>query len=285
MTELSPDSPGSTLYSRSPTVFLGNSEFPLPASPLTRGRTYDYIRKRQTVAQPERGAIGYFLDCLTDIHYPGAFVGTVKLLNSLGFRVDAQFDSPCCGASALNTGDEKAFTKMATRYTRVFADAPYDRVLFSNPTCYKTVKERYPEILDDKELAHLPEPVLDVELYSQLLAPPLHPAWKELNIAWHNPCALGYALGDKTTAPSVLRKWGLNVSEFPDVEGCCGYGGMFYLRYPEFAAEQSTRKLRIWQDAGIDLALTCSAGCIGHINATAIRERIPIPTIHWGELS
>jgi len=278
------DIPASTLSARSPTVFLGKMEFPLPASVLSRGRVYDFIRNHQNVAQPERGTIGYFLDCLTDIHFPGAFSGTVRLLNSLGFRLEAEFNSPCCGASALNTGDEQAFEKMARSYAKTFADAPFDRILFTNPTCYKTVKERYPEILGDKELAALPEPVLDVELYNELPAPPIHPAWSDLNIAWHNPCTLGYALGDKTTAPSILRKWGLKISEFPDVEGCCGYGGMFYLRYPEFAAEQSARKLKAWQDAGIDLAITCSAGCIGHINATAIRENIPIPTIHWGEL-
>jgi len=282
--KLSRSDPASTLGTRSPTLFLGKTEFPLPASTLTRGRAYDYIRNQQKIAQPERGTIGYFLDCLTDIHFPGAFTGTVRLLNSLGFRVDAEFKSPCCGASALNTGDEQAFEKMARSYAKTFANAPYSRVLFTNPTCYKTVTERYPEILEDKELAGLPEPVLDVELYNELPAPSLDPAWAELNIAWHNPCTLGYALGDKTTALAVLRKWGLRISEFPDVDGCCGYGGMFYLRYPEFAAEQSARKLRAWQDTGIDLALTCSAGCIGHINATAIREKIPIPTIHWGEL-
>jgi len=282
--KLSRNHRASVLSARSPTLFLGKTEFPLPVSAIARGRAYDYIRNQQKVAQPERGIIGYFLDCLTDIHFPGAFAGTVRLLNSLGFRVDTEFKSPCCGASALNTGDEKAFEKMARSYARLFAAAPYDRILFTNPTCYKTVKERYPEILGDKELARLPEPVLDVELYDELPAPSLNPAWRELNIAWHNPCTLGYALGDKTTALTVLQKWGMRVSEFPEVEGCCGYGGMFYLRYPEFAAEQSARKLKTWQDAEIDLALTCSAGCIGHINATAIREKIPIPTIHWGEL-
>ena len=274
----------SVLGSRSPTLFLGKMELPLPVSALARGRAYDDIRNQQKITQPERGTIGYFLDCLTDIHFPGVFASTVRLLNSLGLRVDAEFKSPCCGASALNTGDEQAFEKMAKSYATTFADAPYDRVLFTNPTCYKTVKERYPEVLEKKELVRLPEPVLDVELYNELPAPSLDPAWAGLNIAWHNPCTLGYALGDKTTALKVLQKWGLRISEFLDIEGCCGYGGMFYLRYPEFAAEQSSRKLNAWQEAGIDLILTCSAGCITHINATAIREQIPILAIHWGEL-
>ncbi|RLC61862.1 MAG: hypothetical protein DRI48_10235, partial [Chloroflexi bacterium] len=179
--EISCNRPKFTSNIYSPTLFLGKTEFPLPASSLTRNRAYDYIRNQQNVVQPEHGTIGYFLDCLTDVHYPGAFAGTVRLLNSLGFRVEAELDSPCCGASALNTGDERAFEKMARSYAKLFANAAYERVLFTNPTCYKTVKERYPEVLDDEELSSLPEPVLDVELYAQLPAPPLHPAWNELN--------------------------------------------------------------------------------------------------------
>jgi len=274
----------STFASRSPTLFAGRRELPLPATALERGQAFARIRSQQRVTAPARGVLGYFLDCLTDLHFPSAFAGTVRLLNALGYEVQAEFAAPCCGASALNTGDEAAFEHMAKLYAQTFAKAPYERILFTNPTCYKTVKERYPDVLGDGAIAGLPEPVLDVELYAELPPPPLHPAWHTLNLAWHNPCALGYALGDKSTAVKVLTKWGLQVRQFPEVEGCCGYGGLFYLRYPEFAAKQSARKLRAWQEAGIDLVLSCSAGCIGHLNATAIRERIPLLTVHWGEL-
>ena len=272
-----------SLSEGSPTAYWRGGEYPLPAGAGVRARALAQV-ERQEVRPPERGTIAYFPDCLTDIHFPQAFAGTVKLLNHLGYRVKLVEDAPCCGASALNTGDEAAFHLMARKYAKVMAGVECDAVLFSNPTCFKTVKERYPEVLSADELARLPQPVLDVELYAQLPAPKLQPGWERLRIAWHNPCALGYALGDKSTALGVLRRWGLDAVQFNEVDGCCGYGGMFYLRYPEFAAAQSAKKLRHWRDAGVDLALSCSAGCIGHLNATAVREGIALPTMHWGEL-
>jgi len=266
-----------------PAAFWRGREYPLPAGARARARALAQLG-RQQVRTPERGTLAYFPDCLTDIHFPQAFSGTVKLLNYLGYRLKLVNNAPCCGASALNTGDEEAFHLMARKYARALEGVDCDAVLFSNPTCFKTVKERYPEVLSAEELARLPRPVLDVELYAQLPPPKLQPDWDRLRIAWHNPCALGYALGDKNTAANLLRQWGLDATEHHEVDGCCGYGGMFYLRYPEFAAAQSVKKLKHWREAGVDLALSCSAGCIGHLNATAIREGIPIPTMHWGEL-
>jgi glycolate oxidase iron-sulfur subunit len=264
--------------------FIAGRELPLPAGHGTRSKAMSAVLHQQLVAPPKLGRIGYFLDCLTDIHYPAAFAGTVWRLNSFGYEVVMKPDAGCCGASALNTGDEEAFKKMARAYARTFSGIGANRILFSNPTCYKTVKERYFEVLGDAN-GNLPEPVLDVELYNQMPPAPVHPAWRNITVAWHNPCALGFALGDKTSGANLLRKWGLNVSDAVVTEECCGYGGVFYLRYPKLAAELSAKKLRIWRDAGVDLVLTCSAGCIGHLNATAIRESIAIPTLHWGEIA
>lgn len=254
-----------------------------PCNARARNVSIRAILNSQVVAQPSMGTIGYFLDCLTDIYFPQAFAGVVHYLNQNGYRVAISPDGGCCGASALNTGDEAAFVKMALAYAKTFADSPFQHILFSNPTCYKTVKERYPEILGDAS-NKLPEPVLDVEIFAKLPPPNLHPAWKNITVAWHNPCALGMALGDKTTGASILRKWGFNVTDAVVPEECCGYGGLFNLRYPEFASSLSEKKLRIWKDAGVDLVLTCSSGCITHLNESAACKGIPIPTLHWGEL-
>jgi Fe-S oxidoreductase len=254
-----------------------------PCGSSGRNASIHAILSPQVVALPSMGTIGYFLDCLTDIYFPQTFAGVVRYLNQNGYTVAINPDAGCCGASALNTGDEAAFVKMALAYAKAFSESPFERILFSNPTCYKTVKERYQEILGDKYYM-LPEPVLDVEMFAKLPPPYLHPAWKNITVAWHNPCALGMALGDKTTGTSILRKWGFNVTTEVVPEECCGYGGLFNLRYPEFASGLSEKKLRIWQDAGVDLVLTCSAGCITHLNETAAFKYIPIPTLHWGEL-
>ncbi len=257
--------------------------FSLPSGRGLRLKSLDYILSSQVITEPLLGSIGYFMDCLTDIYYPAAFAGTVRLLNANGYRVVVKPEVGCCGASALNTGDEKAFQKMARSYALAYSDASFSRILFSNPTCYKTAKERYRDVLGS-EAGILPEPILDVEMFAQLPSPHLHQSWKNITVAWHNPCALGFALGDKETGANVLRKWGLQVTGVQVTDECCGYGGMFSLRYPEFAAELCAKKLRAWQRAGVDLVLSCSSGCISHFNSTAASKGIPLPTIHWGEL-
>ncbi|OPX23756.1 MAG: hypothetical protein B1H03_00595 [Planctomycetales bacterium 4484_113] len=288
-----------------PTVFLGRREFSLPASPILRSQVLQAIVRAQPLAPPfgdaserngELRPMGYFLDCLSDAFMPAVFYGTTRLLNRLGYRVVTHSANSCCGASALNTGDERAFVAMARSLAREFGDLrdergrPVKTLLFTNPTCYKTVAERYAEILGAEELARLPQPVLDVAFLEKELAGlpdgaiQLSDELRSLKVAWHNPCNLDYALGVKgSRVLAMLKRLRLDITEYSEVEGCCGYGGMFYLRYPDDAAELSAKKLRLWRDEGIDLVLTNSAGCIGHLNATAIRERISIPTLHWVE--
>lgn|GEM_PF-1973696 len=291
-----------------PTIYIGKQELALAASPIQRTQILQATARAQPLAPPmetvasgaEGGAelqpIGYFLDCLSDAFMPGIFYATTRLLNRLGYRAVIHPANTCCGASALNTGDERAFAAMAKNFARQFVDfrdergRPVDTLLFTNPTCYKTVAERYAEMLSSDELARLPQPALDVVFFEDALAQVPDDALLAsdelcpLKLAWHNPCNLGYALGVKgKRVLAMLRRLGLDITEYCEVEGCCGYGGMFYLRYPQDAAELSAKKLRRWRDEGIDLALTCSAGCIGHLNATAIRERIGIPTLHWLE--
>ncbi len=290
-----------SLTSGSPTVFIGEREFYVPQSQLRRAQAFQFASRFQNIkgttalAKAEYPTFALFIDCLTDMNYPGIVYSAVRTLNRLGFYVLLHPSPSCCGASALNTGDEKGFYRMAKNFANQFANLRDHQgrkplgVVFTNPTCFKTVKERYGEVLSQKELESLPEPRLAVELIAPRLrgarASAENSALADIKMAWHNPCSLAYALGvPGDFIVKALQEVGLQIHEYKSVEGCCGFGGMFYARYPKRADELSAEKLAEWEEDGVELALTNSAGCISHLNATATRHRITIPTVHYLEV-
>ena len=276
-----------SLNSGSPTVSFLGRRFTVPESQLRRAQILQFAQNFQRFNEKklaqnlEAPTVALFMDCLSDIYYPGIFFSAVKVLNKLGYRVLIPPAPSCCGASALNTGDFVGFSRMAKNFVRSFGELrdAYGKkpqtILFVNPTCFKTVKERYAEVLLDKELSSLPEPRLDIDF----ILPQLKGAGisakesliSEISLAWHNPCSVAYALGVKAEEfLGCLTDIGLKLREFKEVEGCCGFGGLFSTRYPQRAFELSGEKLETWRKNGIELVLSNSAGCISHINAVAI---------------
>jgi len=275
-----------SLNSGSPTVSFLGRRFTVPESQLRRAQIFQFAQKFQTLqnkcnARSPQNSIALFADCLSDIYYPGIFFSAVKVLNRLGYRVLIPPSPSCCGASALNTGDYQGFARMAKNFIRCFKDLrdsdgkTPQAILFVNPTCFKTVKERYLEVLSADEVSLLPEPRLDIDF----ILPKLKEAGisakdsaiSEIPLAWHNPCSVSYALGLKAEEfLGCLTDIGLKLREFKEVEGCCGFGGLFSTRFPQRAFELSAEKHETWRENGVELVLSSSAGCISHLNAVAI---------------
>jgi len=174
-----------------------------------------------------------------------------------------------------------------------------EALIFTNPTCFKTVKERYPDVLHHRELTTIPTPRLDIDFILPMLATSKDSfqveKLKEIKFAWHNPCNLGYALGVQAkTITILLKEIGLNITHYPATEGCCGFGGMFHLRFPKEAEKMSEQKFSVWKEEDVDVVLTCSAGCITHLNSVAMKlnrryrrarsEKPFPPAVHYLEL-
>jgi L-lactate dehydrogenase complex protein LldE len=76
-------------------------------------------------------------------------------------------------------------------------------------------------------------------------------------------------------------------AEFVDLENadaCCGFGGMFSVKYPEISLAILDQKIDAIERAGIDAVVSGDASCLMQIGGRLSRKGSKVQTMHLAEL-
>jgi len=182
----------------------------LPERPLRSG---DKIYK--TVGK-SRGRVALFTGCSVNYLYPHLGQSLINVLLASGMEVVLPPGEVCCGEPLRALGLEDEARGMAERNFDVFGRLRADAVISLCPTCTLAIKVHYPSIIG-KGI----ENAMDI---SQFLGDEIDPVNPPLDkdVAYHNPCHLGAALGVKKEPLTVLNALNCNVTASTDSE-CCGF--------------------------------------------------------------
>ena len=201
------------------------------ALPAIEGRAFRrwYTRRRQ----PEGPRIVYFTGCA--IEYYEARVGqvVVKLLNHLGYQVDAPTDA-CCGLPLLSNGEWTGARGRAERLVGELASSATDgqMIVSSSTSCSLTLRKKYGAYLDmqDEASVTVAQATTDIcvflrDQHADQLAMQLKPLTGKA--LYHGPCQLR---GHQAGWPAVEL-----LSAIPGLElelsaaSCCGTAGTYGL--------------------------------------------------------
>src|SRR6202030_643553 len=185
---------------------------------------------------PEPARVALLVTCLVDMFRPSVGSAAVRLLEEAGCAVEVPRAQTCCGQPAYNSGD-RADAKAIARQV-IAASAGYDYVVAPPASCAGMVKIHYPELFADEpatlaqaqELAarthELVSFLVDVRGVESVAA-----RW-ERSATYHDACSglreLGIKEQPRRLLASVAR---LRLTELPDAEVCCGFGGTFCIKY------------------------------------------------------
>ena len=90
---------------------------------------------------------------------------------------------------------------------------------------------------------------------------PRHPI--EARVAYHDACHLGHGQGVRAQPRAVLGAVpGMQVTDIPEAEICCGSAGIYNLVNPEPAEELGRRKVANVQAVQPDALATANPGCL-----------------------
>ena len=214
--------------------------------------------------------VGLLVTCLVDLMRPGIGFAALRLLEASGCEVVVPNGQTCCGQPAFNTGDRKAARALAAKLLGEFESCDY--LVAPSGSCAGMIRTHYPGLFGDDERMRDRVRVLSSRSYelTDFLATVLGvtevPGDFRGRVTYHDSCSGLRELGVKTQPRSLLARMpGVELREMAECEACCGFGGMFSVKFSEISGAISARKCANIQATGADAVVLGDLGCMLNI--------------------
>lgn len=219
---------------------------------------------------------------------PAAGFAAASLIEQAGYEVDVP-EQGCCGQPNFNSGDESGARQMALGLIRTFAS--HDFVVVPSASCAAMIKIHYPELfsagtLDGEAARQLAEKTWELTGFLHDVAGVRElSARHDAQVALHYSCSGLRELGLKDQ-PRELLNCVADVTEkrLKNPEVCCGFGGMFCVKYPGVSDRIAEKKLADIIDSGADTLVSTDLGCLMHLEGKLHRDGHFLKVYHLAEL-
>lgn len=236
-----------------------------------------------------RPTVALFVTCLVDLMRPAVGFAAVKLLEDAGCDVVVPAAQTCCGQPAYNSGDSKDAKALARRVIEAFAGFEY--VVLPSGSCGGTIRVHYPEMFagDPVWLERARDLARRTYELTTFLADvrKTGPIRGELEAAtaYHDSCSGLRELKIRNQPRELLAGiQGLELREMADAEACCGFGGLFCVKYPEVSEKMVDVKVDAILASGADMLLGGDMGCLMNMAGRLQRRGSTIEVRHVAEV-
>jgi L-lactate dehydrogenase complex protein LldE len=228
--------------------------------------------------------ITLFIPCFVDQLLPQVGVDMITVLRRIGYEVDFPDEQTCCGQPAFNSGFWNEARLVAERFVRVFAQA--ETVICPSGSCTAMVRCFYPELLAssplredalalEKRVFEFSEFLVEVAKVTDVGSRFPH------KVTYHDSCHLLRELHIKEQPRQLLRQVkGLELVELNHSEECCGFGGVFSVKFPEISGAMGEVKANHVEATGAEFVTACDPSCLLHIDGVLRRRQARARTIH-----
>ena len=221
--------------------------------------------------------VGLFVTCLVDLMRPRIGFAALKLLEAAGCEVVVPRTQTCCGQPGYNAGDRTAALALARKVLDEFER--FDYVVAPSGSCAGTIRVHYPDLFQD-----VPE---DLERARRLCARTYEltdfltgvaalervPGALAGTVTYHDSCSGLRELGIKAQPRALLAKVpGLRLTEMAEAEACCGFGGLFSVKFGDIATHIAERKCGNIAACGAQAVVLGDLGCMLHIEGRLRRR-------------
>ncbi len=233
--------------------------------------------------------VGLFVTCLVDLTRPSVGFAAIRLLEAAGCRVTVPPSQTCCGQPAYNAGDGTDARAIASQVIEAFEE--FDYVVAPSGSCAGMIRVHYPQLFEDEpEMAARARALGDrtFELVS-FLADIVHAAPEAAQYTgtatYHDSCAGLRELGIKDQPRTLLRGVkGLRLKENDGAEICCGFGGLFCVKYPDISERMVDERVDQIMSSGADTVLGGDLGCLMNISGRLKRLGSNVRVRHVAEV-
>jgi L-lactate dehydrogenase complex protein LldE len=232
--------------------------------------------------------VSLFATCLVDLFQSNAGIATVELLEKLGCEIDFPESQVCCGQPAYNSGYTKESKEAMKRMIETFEHAQF--VVSPSGSCAYMFHE-YPHIFKGDPVWEVKAKNLAAKTYelTQFIVDVLKiedvGARFEGNVTYHTSCHMTRLLGVKEAPITLLKNVkGLNLTELPGKEQCCGFGGTFSVKMMPISEQMVDEKVCHIEETSADYLIGADAGCLMNIGGRIDRKGKPVKVLHIAEV-
>jgi L-lactate dehydrogenase complex protein LldE len=230
-----------------------------------------------------------FSTCLAEEFFPSVVESAVLVLERLKLKVRPLKSVFCCGQAPFNEGLRDSALDLA----RIFLKScePGVPIVIPSGSCASMTKIFYSDLLSgqpallEKAVAIRPWLFEFSQFLVNVLKIKYLGARYERVVAYHPSCHLTRELrvGDE---PRLLLGAvdGLKVVDFHNPEECCGFGGMFSVKFPDISTAMARDKIDRIVQSGAQAVVANDCGCLMQLGGAMHRQRVKIEIRHLAEV-
>jgi len=221
--------------------------------------------------------VGLFVTCLVDLMRPRIGFAALKLLEAAGCEGLVPRTQTCCGQPGYNSGDRASALALARKMLNEFEACDY--VVAPSGSCAGMIRTHYPDLFADRpeersrverlcaRTFELTDFLVNVARLDQV------PGRFNGTVTYHDSCAGLREVGVKLQPRTLLAKVaGLTLREMDESEVCCGFGGLFSVKFGEISAHIADRKCENIVASGADALVLGDLGCMLNIEGRLRRR-------------
>lgn len=230
---------------------------------------------------------GLFVSCLVDLTRPQIGFATAALLERTGTKVVVPKQS-CCGQPAYNNGNRAEAIDIAKVTIEAFQDI--EHIVVPSASCAGMIKIHYPALFEDdtewrvKAISLSQRTYELTEYLSKMDEVTAISAEFHGRIGYHESCSARREL--KLTGARDLLK-NLNGAQLIELDGneeCCGFGGLFSVKFDEISNAMVETKTKKINTDEIDILTGVDLGCLINLAGKLKQQGSTLPVRHISEL-
>jgi L-lactate dehydrogenase complex protein LldE len=236
-----------------------------------------------------RPRVGLFVTCLVDLVRPQVGFAAVKLLEDSGCDVSVPASQTCCGQPAWNAGADGSAMAIARQVIEAFEG--FDYIVVPSGSCAGMIKRHYPEALErdatwrTRALALAAKTHELMSFLVRVRGVKSVPAQWEGTSCYHDSCSCLREMRVREEPRTLLQSVdGLTLAELKDPETCCGFGGLFSVKYSEISQKMADDKIADVQASGAQMLAGPDLGCLLHLAGRMERRGIKTQVRHAAEI-
>ena len=230
-----------------------------------------------------------FSTCLGEEFFPGAVAAAKTVLSRLGLEVNIRQQAFCCGQSAFNEGMRRDALQLAARF--LATHKPGTPLVVPSGSCASMIKVFFPDLLagEPELLEKARELIPWVHEFSEFLVDVLGVtdvgASFPHSVTYHPACHLMRELRIVDPPRKLLQNVrALRLCELPRSTECCGFGGLFSVKFPDISASMLADKCKCIEQSGAEFVVANDGGCLMQMGGGLHRANSRIRPRHIAEI-